>query len=76
MKTKNPNPNYRPPASRKLRDITYCSAAHCPFSDCMRHLKRLCGISTIITVSDLTSVCDRYIQYTYREELNEDHSEP
>lgn len=59
-----------------LRDITYCSAVHCPFEDCERHPKRLYGISAIITVSDLTSVCDRYIQYTYQEELNEDRSEP
>lgn len=51
-----------------LRDITYCSEGSCPFTDCMRHTKQLEGLNVIITLSDLTSVCDRYIAYTNQEE--------
>lgn len=43
--------------------MTYCINSGCPFKDCKNHVKHAPKNQKYITVSNMDSVCGRYLKY-------------
>lgn len=57
-----------------MADITFCVNAGCPFKDCERHMSRIADACIkgggYVSVSNLDSICKRYISYLVEEADN------
>lgn len=48
-------------------DITYCDNILCPFHDCKRHPDHLIGYVGLVSISNMSGVCERYITWLVNE---------